>query len=343
MTAQARDTLAVRQIGLKVLPFLVVALAAMAVRLPVAERYPAAALLLFLWIVADSLMLALIARSPGGHPPRRAVVAVLASASVAVGLGAPPALKQALLAMPAVMVPMAMAVMVHVAWSALRAGHIVRGEGSRRERWQAAASEFLPPALVRFAAMELTVIHIALFRWGGPADVPAGSQAFAYHRHLAPMCTALLVLSGIEVAAYHLLLGRWSGMAAIILFVVSDVGLVYLVGLIKSFRLRPVLVTGEGVRVRAGFLIDQEIPFHAIASIESGIGLAGGDIRDPATFNAALLAWPNVLLRLNAPLPRRSLLRERSFSAVAFRLDDPEPFVRLLNWRLGQGHGPAAA
>ena len=118
------------------------------------------------------------------------------------------------------------------------------------------------------------------------------------------------------------------------MFVLSDVGFVYLVGLIKSFRFRPVLLTPEGVRVRAGFLIDQLVPLDAIVAIEGGF--TGEEVRDPATLNAALLAWPNIILRLNRPLHRRSLLKKRGpFVRIAFRVDDPEPFIRLLTWRLG--------
>lgn len=334
MTAQLNNAFAFRKVCLRVVPVLVIALAGMAVRLPLAAQYPLAALLLFLWIVSDTLMLALIAQSPGRNPPRHAVVAVLAGASLTVVVGAPVVLREALWSMPAVVIPMILAVTVHVAWSAMRARRVARQGGALQDKWQAVASEFLPPALVRFAVMELTVIHMALFRWGGPADVPDGSRAFAYHKHLAPMCAALLVLSAIEVAVYHLLVGQWSGKAALVMFVISDVGLVYLIGLIKSFRFRPVLITPEGVRIRAGLLIDQAIPLEAIVSVETTI--SSDEVRDPATLNGALLAWPNILIRLNRPLERRSALRRRSFTAVAFRLDEPEPFVRMLNWRLGR-------
>lgn len=334
MTAQLNNAFAFRKVCLRVVPVLVIALAGMAVRLPLAAQYPLTALLLFLWIVSDTLMLALIAQSPGRNPPRHAVVAVLAGASLTVVVGAPVVLREALWSMPAVVIPMILAVTVHVAWSAMRARRVARQGCALQDKWQAVASEFLPPALVRFAVMELTVIHMALFRWGGPADVPDGSRAFAYHKHLAPMCAALLVLSAIEVAVYHLLVGQWSGKAALVMFVISDVGLVYLIGLIKSFRFRPVLITPEGVRIRAGLLIDQAIPLEAIVSVETTI--SSDEVRDPATLNGALLAWPNILIRLNRPLERRSALRRRSFTAVAFRLDEPEPFVRMLNWRLGR-------
>ena len=284
-------------------------------------------------------MLALIARSPDRRPSRHAALGALAAASMTVWLGSPPALRQALLAMPAVIAGTAIAVLAHMAWAGTRAGRVLRSSGSTTtDRWSAAASEFLPPLLLRVAAAELNVIHMALFRWGGPGDVPAGCRAFSYHKHLAPMCAALLILSGIEVAVYHLLVGHWNRTAALVMFVISDVGLVYLIGLIKSFRFKPVLLTPEGVRVRAGFLIDELIPLSTIAGVQTSF--AGDDVRDPTTLNAALLAWPNILLKLDEPLSRRSLLPRRGpYRTVAFRLDDPQPFVRLLQWRLGQNAG----
>ena len=333
----ARSDLNRRQIAARVAPFVIVALAGVAVRTPAAARYPFAALLLFLWVVADTLMLSLVARS-AGRPAWRAVLAVLAGASVTVWLGAPPALRAALLQTPMLAGVMAAVVLAHVGLATARARRVAGTKGtSAGERSASAASELFPPALVRLAVAELSVIHMALFRWGGAADVPADARAFSYHRHLTPMCAALLILSAIEMAVYHLLVGHWSRTAAIVMFVLSDVGFVYLLGLIKSFRFRPVLLTPEGVRVRAGFLIDQLVPFDAIVAVDAGF--TGEEVRDAATLNASLLAWPNVMLRLDSPLPRETWLKRSSFTRVAFRLDDPAPFVRLLGWRVGQRPG----
>jgi hypothetical protein len=336
MNAQApRDTSA-RRFALDAAPVAVILLAAIGARTALAAAYPTAALLLFLWIASDTMILALVARTPGRRPRWHAVLGTAAAASLIVWLGSPAPLRTALLATPAIAAVMASAVLGHVAWATLRARRTIRSSGmSMRDRWTTAAAEFLPPAFVRLAAAELSVIHIALFRWGGPADIPAGSRTFAYHRHLAPMCATLLVLSLIEIAVCHLLAAHWSPTAALILFALSVFGLVYLIGLIKSFRYRPVLITAQGVRIRAGLAIDQSIPLERIARVETAI--AGADIRDPATLNAALLAWPNILLRIDPPIARRSWLGRRApIAAVAFRLDDPDPFVRLLNWRLGR-------
>lgn len=334
MTAQTGNGVYRRQIAANVAPFIIVALAGMAVRTPLAAAYPFAALLLFLWIVADTLMLSLIARS-AGKPERSAVLSVMAGASFTTWLGSPSVMRVMLVETPILAVTMAAVVLGHLVWATARASRAVNREGvDRKERWVFAASEIFPPALVRLAVAEMTVIHMALFRWGGPADVPADARAFAYHKHLTPMCAALLILSVIEIAVYHLLVGHWSRTATVLMFILSDVGFVYLVGLIKSFRFRPVLLTPQGVRVRAGFLIDQLVPLDAIVAVEGGF--TGEEVRDPATLNAALLAWPNIMLRLDHPQHRRSFLKTRGpFVRVAFRLDDPEPFIRLLVWRLG--------
>ncbi len=334
MTTRTSNDIDRRRIAAKIAPFIVIALAGMAVRTPLAAAYPFWASLLFLWVVNDALMLSLMVRS-SGKPRWSDVLGVLAVASLTVWLGAPPMIRGELGQMPFLAVVMVAIVLCHVAWMVARASRIMNGAAfDRKDKLVSAASEIFPPMLVRLAAAEMTVIHMALFRWGGPADVPANARAFAYHKHLTPMCAALLILSAIEVAVYHLLVGHWSRNAAAMMFILSDVGFVYLVGLIKSFRFRPVLLTPDGVRVRAGFLIDQFIPLDAIVAVESVF--TGDEVRDPATLNAALLAWPNVMLRLDRPLHRRSYLRKRNtFARVTFRLDDPEAFIRLIGWRLG--------
>lgn len=314
-------------------PAVVIVAAMLAARLPVAQSHPALSLWLCLWLAADSLLLSRIVRDGAGRPDARTVCATLAGACCLVSIAAPPALRAALLAMPGTMVAMALALLAHLALAGRQALAIMR-RGSTAARWESVAAQFLPPALVRLARAELVVLHMALLRWGGPADVPPGARAFAYHRHLTPMAITLLSLSAIEVAVYHVFLGHWSRLAALAMFVVSDLGLVYLVGVVKSFRFRPILLEADSLRIRAGLLLDVAVPLNRIESVSMAID--GAEVRDAATLNAALLAWPNVIVHLRAPIDHHRLLRRRSIGRVAFRLDEPEPFVRLLQWRLGQ-------
>lgn len=143
----------------------------MAVRTPLAAAYPLASLLLFLWIVADTLMLSMIARTP--HRPKwSAVLGVLAGSTVTVWLGLPLLMRDVLMETPILAVTMASVVLAHLSRATVRAGKMVNRQGiGRKERWVSAASEILPPPLVRLAVVEITVIHMAIFRWGGPPDL----------------------------------------------------------------------------------------------------------------------------------------------------------------------------
>jgi hypothetical protein len=87
---------------------------------------------------------------------------------------------------------------------------------------------------------------------GDEPDVPDGARAFSYHQQIMPMGVALLCLSLVELTVIHLLVSHWSRTAALVMSLISGVALVTLVGLIKSFRLRPILLEADGLRLRGG-------------------------------------------------------------------------------------------
>ncbi|QNE31847.1 hypothetical protein F1C10_07810 [Sphingomonas sp. NBWT7] len=316
-----------------VLPAVAIGLAALVVRTPLAAAHPLAAALFWSWVVADSALLGLLAGTDG-RPTQAAILARLAGAGVVVWAAAPIPIREMLSANPACGVLTIGLVAAHLAIGAVRAHRLLRQRGEEpRLRLISALSAILPPALVRVAAAELAIIHIALLRWGGAVDVPPGSCAFGYHRHLAPISIALLVLSSIEIGVGHLVLMHFSRTAALVLMGISLFGLIYLVGLIKSFRYRPILLGPTTLRVRAGFLIDVDVPHAVIASVDTGI--AGEVVRAPGTLNAALLAWPNVVLHVDPPVWRHRALRTpRSYDRIAFRVDDPAPFLDRLRYAI---------
>lgn len=312
-------------------PALAIAGAAVLLRLPIAQAYPRAAALLFLWIASDAMMLGLLSRTR--RPGWRAGIAAMASAGMAVFSLSPPPIRAALFTMPwAMMVPV-VAIALHGGWGLWRVAARLRAwNPADPDRWPALLEEMVPRPLVRLALAEARLLHLALFRWRAAPDIPAGAQGFAYHRHLQPMMIALLVLSGIEITVTHLLVAHWSRTAAMVMFVISDVSLLYLIGLIKSLRLSPVLLTPAGVRLRAGLLVDRTIPYATIAAVTANPD--GETVRAPGSWNIALLAWPNMLIRLSEPLPPSSRWRRDPVRAVALRLDEPGPFLDALRARL---------
>lgn len=320
-----------RRILSAVVPVLVIAASAALLRLPIAQSHARAAALLFLWVASDAMMLGLLGRTR--WPGWREGIAAMASAGMAVFSLSPPPIRAALFAMPWALAVPVIAIALHGGWGLWRVAERVRHwDRHDPERWLSLLAEVFPRPLARLAVAEAGLLHLALFRWNAEPDVPPGARAFAYHRHLQPMMIAMLVLSCIEIGVTHLLVAHWNRTLALALFVISDVSLLYLIGLIKSLRLAPVLLTGEGVRVRAGILVDRTIPYAMIAGV---VAHPDGDtVRAPGSWNVALLAWPNLLLRLDPPLPPRSRWRRDAVHAIALRLDEPGLFLDELRARL---------
>ncbi|WP_165912034.1 hypothetical protein [Novosphingobium sp. PhB165] len=308
------------------LPLLAIALAKLAGHSGLAQRHPRIAALLFVWIAADTLMLSLMAKEH--RPSREAVLARLATAALVVLLGAPPAVRSGLATMPSVSVALILTLLVHTGWSLLRAGKAWR-VNAPGERWRKAAAVLVPEPLLRLAMAEVTVLRMALTGWRAKPHVPAGALPFAYHRHLAPMMAVLLTLQAIEIAVQDVLLRLWSPRAANLLLEVGVVLLLYSVGLIHSLRLRPILLSADGLLIRSGMIAGQMVRLEHIA--EPAPEVTAEEVKAATTRNMALLAWPNVILRLSHPVERKPLLRPRPpIRALAFRVDDPAAFLAAL-------------
>lgn len=166
--------------------------------------------------------------------------------------------------------------------------------------------------------------------WRLRPDVPAGTQAFPYHRNIQPMLWALLFACLVELVAAHVLVGLFFGArAAWAVFALSLIGLVYVVGLMRSLSKLPLLVSPEGVRVRAGTLIDAWLPLDRIAGAACVINC--GDTKRPGFLKAALMAYPNVVLDIAPPVAvRRANGRVVEVTAVGLHPDDGQAFIAAI-------------
>lgn len=299
---------------------------------------PMLAAFLFCWLVADGLMLATIAKHESSRPGPRALLGALAAASLVVLVGSHGPVREAIMAMRAVPAALLLTVAAYCGWSGWKAVVTWRAEGSLEE----GLAQIFPRPFVTLALAEARVLHLALFRWGAPADIPAGAQGFGYHRYLAPMLAVLLVLQLIELGAVHVLVMLWNPTLAWVLLGISAWGAVWILALLKSLRLKPILLTDEGVRVRAGFLVDVNVPLDDIAEVGSSFG--SQEVRAKTTLNAALVSWPQFLVELRGPLAVPGLFgANRNVERVAFKLDDPAAFRAELDRRLAERATPSRA
>jgi hypothetical protein len=154
----------------------------------------------------------------------------------------------------------------------------------------------------------------------GDRGVVTYASAFSYRHSIAPTMWMLIALSGLEALAVHFLIYFWSPVVALILTLLTLGGITWMVALLRSFKRLPVLVGGEGVTMRVGTLRCVHVPVAQISGLR--LSFAGSDVKQPGLLNLALIAYPNVLLDLDPPLPgKRAPTR-----TIAHRIDDPIAF-----------------
>lgn len=159
-----------------------------------------------------------------------------------------------------------------------------------------------------------------------------GSAAFSYSRALAPLLWAFVSIMVLELVLMHLLVSAlWSHVAAWVLSAISLAAVVWAISFIRSLNRCPVLVDAEGVTMRVGTLAVIRVPAAQIRGLLTS--WPRERLKETGVLNYALINYPNVMLELDPPLPRR----KRPLVAIAHRLDDPASFTaavtRLLEAR----------
>jgi len=308
-----------------ILPLGTIALARLLTFSDWATQQAGLAAILYAWIVADSLLLGLIAKAPEHKPGLFQVLGIVSLATLAILLGASAPVRDIYFSLPPVLFAAAGILMLFAIWGGVR----IISAWRQTRSWRTGFENVFPKQLVRIAISECRVLWLGLFRWRSPVDAPAGTRAFAYHTYLTPMLAALLVLQLIELSVVHLLLMRWSPSIAWIILGLSTWGVIWTIALLKSFRIKPVLLKNRSVHVRTGMIYDFEIPINSIADTRTGF--TSDELATARILNLALMSSPNVTLRLAEPITIRTFSgRRKKISGVALRLDDSSGFVTEL-------------
>jgi hypothetical protein len=105
---------------------------------------------------------------------------------------------------------------------------------------------------------------------------------------------------------------------------------IWTVALLKSFRINPVLLSDESVRVRSGMIYDFTLPRGLV--LESETAFTSEELKDKAILNLAIMSSPNVSLRFAEPIEIRTFFGgSREITGVGLRLDDSRAFLSELN------------
>ena len=142
------------------------------------------------------------------------------------------------------------------------------------------------------------------------------------------MMWVFVCVASVELVVVHLLVALWRPWAAAVLSVLTVASIVWLVGVIRSFRRLPVLIEDDRLVMRVGTLARIDVPRAHVAGLREAWDAAA--LKQPGVRKLSLIAWPNIVVDLDPPLPGR----RRAIVTVAHRLDDPAAFrAALAAWR----------
>ncbi len=161
-------------------------------------------------------------------------------------------------------------------------------------------------------------------------DVPDGTRGFTYHRQSAPMMWAMVGLVVIEIAVVHLVI-PWD-IVRLVLLVVSVYSLIWIVGFIAGFMVRPHLLDDRTLVLRHGPKTVVVLPLTDIERIETtGRDLSGmRSIRyvDGSGLHLAQGGQTNVDVTLTRPINGVLQAEVHPVDRVSFWADDPDLLAR---------------
>ncbi len=190
-------------------------------------------------------------------------------------------------------------------------------------------------------------LYVALARWvARRPSVPAGATPWGYGRQVTPVMWLWIFASALEVPLVHVLT-PWEPLR-LALLVLSVWGLVWMVGLLASFRVYPHLTDDDGVRVRLGKRADVAVPWDLVAAatmvdrdLPSSMRTfqpldtdAGTDLQIGVSGRA------NVHLALTTPLTVTVKGSPVEVTAVTFLVDDPKEYVARARQPRGRASVP---
>lgn len=197
--------------------------------------------------------------------------------------------------------------------------------------------EILPGRLVMPLVTEIAVLYYGFVVW---RTRTLRENEFSYHKKSGTpsLLAGLILIIGIETPALHLLLLRWSPVAAWILTGLGIYTAIQLLGIAKSFSRRPVSLDPGHLALRYGIMNEARIPYADIESV-NGSGKATGK-NEPAGSLSPFrrLENHNVVIKLKKECTMTGLYGIRKkFRVIGLHLDEAEEFIEKLDSALVEG------
>ena len=195
------------------------------------------------------------------------------------------------------------------------------------------------PGLLREALLFELALYRSLARWvSRRPDVPPGTTPIGYSRLVAPMLWLWIFGSTVEVVAVELVLRHidqpWASAVRVPMLVLGIWGVVWMLGMLASYRVRPHLLSANDLQLRGGARTWLTVPVDAVASVRLADHELPGVIRSLHVEGALALVGvgsrTNLELVLAGPTTIASSVGDVTVSRVGAWVDEPREVTALL-------------
>lgn len=204
-----------------------------------------------------------------------------------------------------------------------------------------------PPAgalrqLGRLVMLEIR-LYAALLRWCvRRKDVPATAEPWPYAALVAPLLWLWIFGSATEVVVFHFVI-PWDTVRVVV-DIISIWGLIWMLGTLAAYRIRPHLLLPTELRIRNSVYHDISIPTKTIVSAAAREVELPSSMRSLQVSNdggacqvsLGVSGRTNVVLTLQPATPLRTAKGTIATDSVGLWVDDSRSFVAHLNQQLAQ-------
>ena len=187
-------------------------------------------------------------------------------------------------------------------------------------------------------AWEAVLFEVALYRslarWvARRPDVPAGTTPIGYGQLAGPMMWLWIFGSAVEVVVLDVVLHRWLPAARLPFLVLGVWGVVWMLGLLASMRVRQHLLDDTHLVVRSGARTRVVVPLEALAGVRSATHEVPGLVRTLQELDGLLLVGmgeTNLELALTGPTTLETARGPTTDERDGLYVDNPRQVATLL-------------
>jgi hypothetical protein len=191
-------------------------------------------------------------------------------------------------------------------------------------------AEILPKPVVVPFATEIAVFYYGFVYW---KRKKLAENEFSYHKESSSLALffGLLLIAAIEIVPIHILLAKWSELAAWILTGLSIYSGIQIFGYAKSLMKRPITIENNRLLLRYGIMREAEIPLSNIKKIT--LTSKELDKEEDITRFSLLgeLEDHNVIIEIHNEQKLRGLFgKKKAFTKIALFVDTPAKFRNFI-------------